>query len=447
MKFDVNLSPRKINLEALVVFACGFFSTMPIISIPIRGNYISLFTIVFLGELVLMLSNNTIGSLTLDIHIKQLVLWLFISLFSSVFGTIFISLYSQLTVSGTYIIKIILYILFISYWGSNRSREENNNALCRGLLYGSIVNIIWSIFDAACWYIAGIPISNSVFRDYMHANNLLYIGLAMPTGLYRSGGLNFDPAHLGFLCPFLVAYSLISEKYSLLVLAIGGLLASASTTGIVCSCFIFVFWAWNKIAVKNVYCTRIKLSKLYKALLVACVLFTFTIIFHGPLFQIINKATSFLFSRVETTYLTKSADFARFGGPRLDFIRFFPTAIIKSGLLLLVGTGLGTSSYGYLDIASAMGIVQNSLYDIENTYLAYLFDTGIVGFIIFLGIMYRILRYYKNMYKRKELDFTGTIAFAGVLSMILSFLFYHYILFAPQVLLTVVALIHMDWYE
>ncbi len=445
----INISSlRKIEYKKAIIFLCGFFSTMPIIALPIFGRYISLFSVFFLIEMAFLVKDIlAFKKVQLGFYIKKYLLWLFIAMISSCCGLVISLKYPELRITFSYIPKILIYIVFAISWKATTPIDENNNALCRGLLYGCIINMIWGIVDASGWYIAQVSISNNVFSGYMIANKLNYIGLPQASGLYRTGGLNYDPAHLGFLCPFLTLYSLKTKKYKLVLLSFGGLLASASTTGFVCSGLIVFIWM-----IKNHLSNKRKQAKSTTKKIVACTVFVVSIIivvivFRASIVKVVSKAVNLFYDRVTTTYLNQSDDFERAGGPRADFIRYLPEAVCKVGPFMFFGTGLGTSSYGYTHteyVAQALGKKQDAIYDIENTYLAYLLDTGILGFGLFFYFMIKAFSFFKKKCKYKGASLTDYISYAGIVAMLLSFLFYHYILFAPQMLLLVVALTQAD---
>ena len=81
--------------------------------------------------------------------------------------------------------------------------------------------------------------------------------------------------------------------------------------------------------------------------------------------------------------------------------------------------------------------IDKAPFDPEMTYIAYLFDCGILGLVLYVYCLFLLYRYYK-----KNLHTLGHAveAYYILLATVFSALFYHYILFSPQVLLIVVGL-------
>ncbi len=81
----INISSlRKIEYKKAIIFLCGFFSTMPIIALPIFGRYISLFSVFFLIEMAFLVKDIlAFKKVQLGFYIKKYLLWLFIAMISS----------------------------------------------------------------------------------------------------------------------------------------------------------------------------------------------------------------------------------------------------------------------------------------------------------------------------------------------------------------------------
>ena len=73
----------------------------------------------------------------------------------------------------------------------------------------------------------------------------------------------------------------------------------------------------------------------------------------------------------------------------------------------------------------------------ENTYIAYLLDTGIIGLFLFFYLLFPLYSYYK---KNGGEDEENIIYIAILSATIFSLFFYHYILFVPQILSLIFAL-------
>ena len=132
---------------------------------------------------------------------------------------------------------------------------------------------------------------------------------------------------------------------------------------------------------------------------------------------------------------------------RWKYIKYAPRAAIQVLPFMLLGSGFGTASLGYAKdsyILSKIGYVHNFAYDLENTYLSYLFDTGIVGFILYLSILKVLVTNYRSANINERSDEFPIVIWCLVCSSLFSMAFYHYILFGPQMLMITIALSQID---
>ena len=127
--------------------------------------------------------------------------------------------------------------------------------------------------------------------------------------------------------------------------------------------------------------------------------------------------------------------------PRKVYYAGFFKALLTAGVIAFTGSGLGTSSFPYIENAELFHELEpnidNGPFDPEMTYIAYLFDCGILGLILYLYCLFLLYRYYKK--NLHTLDH-AVEAYYILLATVFSALFYHYIVFSPQVLLLVVGL-------
>ena len=87
--------------------------------------------------------------------------------------------------------------------------------------------IIWATIDAACFYGLGFSLSNMVFARYGATHDVIYgtVSLIINNGrMIRSAGFNYDPAHLGFLIPFVMGYGFMKKNTYICFLEDWGLL-------------------------------------------------------------------------------------------------------------------------------------------------------------------------------------------------------------------------------
>ena len=247
--------------------------------------------------------------------------------------------------------------------------------------------------------------------------------------MIRAGGFNDDPAHIGFIAPAMIAYSIYKKKGWLFLLSIASIASSTSTTALVCSLFVII-----------VNFRRIKQSlnskNIKKALILIALVVIVILAVPRFLSMVITVIQKFL-NRISNTYSGLSSS-----GERSIYILQFFKAVSVAGLMCLVGTGFGTASYAYVfdeQILQQLGLIYNFPYDMEMTYISYFFDLGIFGLGIYLFILYKLLKSTRNI---KIGD--NSIIRALLVGMILSALFYHYTIMAMQVLLLIVGLANLD---
>ena len=255
--------------------------------------------------------------------------------------------------------------------------------------------------------------------------------------MIRASGFNYDPAQLGFIVPVITSYAVIKRKYWLLVLAFGGIIASASTTALVCSMLVLVV----NLAVKK---ERIKINRKTIIIGFAVLIIAGLILsrFGETLFRLTSSAITKMTTRLNTTYLDNDTLDIRW-----DYLIMAPKAFLNLGIFMLTGLGFGTASYGYVidnSILNKIGSVHNFAYDLENTYICYLMDTGIIGFFVFILLLYRAYVFYKRAASASYANNNDVLIYCGIEASVFSMLFYHYILFAPQMLILIVALSNMD---
>ena len=435
------ISYKIIKPERILAFLCGVFCTMPIVAIPFTGRIISVFTIVFIIQLLDLFLFHIRTIVRIGKNSMKLFAWLLFSIVSTLSGMLLSFVYPELGVVIAYCPKILLYLAFIVLW-NNAATVDNNYLIVRGLVFGSILNMLWATLDACIWYLAGWSLNNNVFAFYIGHNGVKRISLPLNNGLYRSGGFNHDPAHLGFLCPFLVYYALKKKDLRILGIAVLGMISSASTTAIVCSIVIFLVVELDEIIYSS---NRALLNPRLTLTIILSMVFLiiFAICLRGQIEATIGKASQLFYSRAKSVYFSNDSS----GGPRMNYIKFFPQAFDSLGFFRLTGLGFGSSGFGYShepSIASKIGLGLKEVYDVENTYFDYIMDTGIIGFSIFIYFMGVLFKYYKKKMRKREMSIVDIVSMAGVVSMALSFIFYHYVVFAPQMILIIVALSNMD---
>lgn len=434
---------KKKNAYLYIVLLMGIFSTMPIITIPLGSRDISLFSIlIFL--VVFILAFSTIakrnGKLYINAGLRPLNSWLIWGMFSCLCGVVFFSIIGNpefTNASKSSIFKLLIFLIFSLLWGSQDDLEKCNTTLSRGLLIGCVANAGWAFWDAIGYYITGKSITNIVFAGYIVRNGIRHESISLTysaIGLIRSAGFNYDPAHIGFIAPLLVGYGLYNKKLAYVLLGAASIIASASTTALVCSVFVTILFM--PYFLKN----KKKLNKTEAVwMMIGMIVIIGIIVFFISRFgDTLQYAIGKMEERVGNLYLNNNVSDIRF-----QYLKFFPKAFLNLGVLMLTGTGFGTASYGYAcdsTITSAIGQNINFAFDMENTYLAYALDTGIIGVVLIMMIVKRLLKYLRDNGSIYAQGSNKSFIKCGVVAMMLSMLFYHYTLYAPQMLIIIVGL-------
>ena len=438
--FCCNTKKTNITIFDVVVFMLGVFSTMPIISIRIASVDITVARL-FLFLSILFLSANTVrrGEIVIRPNSKRICLWLGWSCISCLLGFLVFSLmehsvFAKAAISS--LPKVVILFVFSVLWGNGASHDiaKANRIMIKGLMVGCIANVVWSIIDAIGYYLLQVSFNNILFLDQLQQAGITdsMPSLVLGSGLLRSGGFNYDPAHLGFIVPVVFCYGICKRNVLYVVLALGGLLASASTTALVCSGLVFLMVFSRKIKIRD----RIPLKKIIPLIVLLLILVVLITKYWNQLNDIAKRASSLFAQRVYGTYINSSDT-----NPRMVYIRYFFHAVFHESPFILFGTGFNTASFGYA--MSAVSNVEYAAYDMEMSYICYLFDTGIVGFVLFVNCLRPLYVYYR---KSKDVLSTSNIQFIFCLiaGMITCLFFYHYILFLPQILAMIVGLSIMD---
>ena len=433
--------PRWKRGERIGYIALGIFSTMPIVGIPVLGRDISVYTILFALCLALLLVKTVLARrVRVGKHSKWLALWLCAGLIGCGCGWLFLKnsepAFSEAAASG--IPKVLLFLAFLILFRSGEEGDEACLAIAKGFLIGCALNCAWAVIDALCFYVFGFSLNNQVFAGYIVRNNIRLKQISLNiNGMLRSGGFNYDPAHLGILAPILAGYAMKRHKPWLFLLAIGGVLASASTTGLVTMAVVVLFTVDWKAPKKyfNVY-------TLIAALAIFDIVGLLAIVRADLVYNIMDRTFLRFFDRISTVYLQPG-----YHDIRVDYLLLLPRAMGNVLPFLGFGSGFGTASLGYTRSESILKVLELKApfpYDMENTYIAYLLDTGIIGFALFITTLVMLWKGFICGHRKREADGFTAVMVPFILASLVTMLFYHYILFAPQLLLFTAGLAWLD---
>ena len=325
-----------------------------------------------------------------------------------------------------YALKVIEYILLflLIHLYNNKDLVEK---YVNGFIIGCIVNCIWCVCQGVFYLTLHRFLNDLLFPNSGGEVWTQYGGI-------RAGGLNYDPANMGVLLPIVVYYGL-KEKNILILLITGvSLVFSQSTTAMVGCIFVIVSALIINSKKNNKTILEKKKRKLSKLLIIILAILVLVFAFKsGAIEKILNGIRAYVegyLNRINDNYVSASDK-----GPREIYYKYFIKQFYQRNILFwFCGSGIGTSMEAYAEY-KIFGIVGVNVFgEIEATYLAYLFDCGIIGLAFFLIFVVRSL---KAMYIK--LINTGEriaiIMMGFLLSMSISNLFYHYIIAANQMLM------------
>lgn len=424
---------NNITIGSILMFGMGMFSTMPIVCAKLGGRYISFFTVFFVLGLIFFAVNCVLygGVDSLGKNVRLIFAWFIMAAISSCIGWLYFRGKTEWqNASLGYLPKIVMYFAFALLWNCQRNCRNYTKYLLKGLLVGCILNLIWAIIDAVGFYLFGASVNNIVFKQYAIDNGVRFETVSLiRNGMIRASGFNADPAHIGFIAPAMAAYAIYKKNGKIFILSIAGVIGSASTTALVCTLIVAVFGLSRLISMLS------HMNFFRTMIVIIIVLFALLLVPGG--YAKIGTVIGKFFERIVDVYGRSGG-----GGERLIYLLQFPKALISSGFMSLFGTGFGTASYAYTfnpEILQLLGPLYKFPYDMEMTYISYIFDLGIFGFAVYMTIIYRILKNYKN-----DTNEEGMIIRGLCVGMVLSALFYHYTFMAMQVLLLIVGMVHLD---
>lgn len=429
-----------------MTFIMALTSTMPIVGIPIAGRYISLFTIcfvVFLVEIACICANSRKTSIVIDKSRKIYLLFLIWPIISYVVGLLYMPerWYSSMTSYAIRVIEFIVVTLLLYLINDERMPKS----FAKGLLFGIVVNAIWSIIEAISYFFVRRSLNDLIFGRYLSLDRSILIWNSL--GGIRASGLNYDPAHLGGLLPILFFYALIKRNYYLLALSLISLAFSQSTTAIVgvivCLIAYAVFFS-NKTGKAHR-----KVSGKGMIVAFAVVVFAGLIIMTNStqvtkFASSVSENVSGYISRINSVYVTNSTA----GQREIYYTKAFDRLIDRNPVVALTGSGLGTSMYPYRIFSGLFESgAENAVTEIETNYIAYLFDLGVIGLGLYLVFLFSSTRKMITFVKKNK-DVYAVVFLGTLISVICCSAFYHYIFTAYQMLafsFLTVSIDNLEW--
>lgn len=427
------------NILSWISFLTGIFITMPILTIQIQNTHISVFSllyVIFIFLLAVMFVLN-IDNISLGKSGIVLSVWFFLAVGSSIFGLFYFqNMPEWFSAVLPYIPKVISYFALLIIISSSRYKDTIIEAFFKGFFLGCIFNIMWANIEGIIFYIKGFSVNNTIFKSYIETlpPERQFITIITAGGI-RTPGFNYDPAHLGGIIPIVTLYAILKKKYSLLILAAGALIFSQSTTALISTVALVLLQSF-KIVKNNL---RLTYKKIIAVLAIIPIILILTIpARNSPIYQSLESNLSGFSNRIINVYLkNKEPDL------RTLYHLKVPNAAMYNNFKMVTGTGFGSASFPYVhdpDISEQLDLAGKGPYDPESTYISYLFDTGIIGFLIYAYILYKLYSYYSKKWQYR----VNLLILASLGGIIFSGFFYHYTLTAYQVLAIIMASVYKD---
>ena len=337
---------------------------------------------------------------------------------SSLFGAVyFMDLEEFQTAALSYIPKIFLYSLFYYLLRHSYYSKLYSVNICNGLLYGCIFNLSWAIVDAIGYYSTGISITNNLFASYLTAADIRYNQASLIIGgTIRACGINYDPANIGIFAPIVALYGLRRRSYIIYGLSIISILASLSHTALLGIIVVTLY---------HLYASKHKV--------VALVSLTTVVLAAVVVFSLFRNDTTLQMTEAFIERTEQKTDGSELQGNRGEYWRNFASAALHQPTALFIGTGYYTASYPYLKYNLTRHEMEP--YDPEQTYFATYFDIGLVGLLVFIGLLFGL--YKKARRGADNGDKSSTIILSGVVGASVAFLGYHYTLYSVVMLLII----------
>lgn len=435
---------RPQKLKYILVLLMGIFSTMPILGIPFGGKYITVFTIIFIlnfCNIVWEVFRRNRFSFMLTGIKKVYLMFLIWPIMSYLVGLMYMpkEWHSSMT---SYIIRVIEYLLLtILLYIDNDKKNARTFGI--GLFYGIVINAVWSIFEAVSYYFFSKSLNDILFSSYLNLNREVL--LVNSYGGIRVSGLNYDPAHLGGLLPILLFCGLSKKNIYVTVLSIISLAFSQSTTALVgCIVVIVIFLLIKRKRIKK----RLKLKlPLFVGAIIVIFVSIIMISYEGTINRFINSIIENIggyIERINTIYLGSSN---RIEPREVYYTQAIDKLLERNPIVSLIGSGLGTSMYPFRNVSGLFATgAQATVTEIETNYIAYLFDLGIIGFVIYIVLLIKgFLKFMRILRYKEELPIYLFLGF--FISIICCSALYHYIFTAYQILTFTFATIYIDYYE
>ena len=410
----------------------GIGATSSLLALVMGGHVLSMLNIfLILAFCELLFSQGSAANRGFNIksyHSRLFLTWMTLGMVSSIYGIFRFIEYDEFRAAsvGSFF-KIIIYILFLIFLGTNSNPSLRIRSLMGGIKFGIILNLIWCIADAAMYYTTNVSLTNTVFQSYIQATDMRHGMASLTDGfMIRSVGLNNDPATVGFFAIAASAYSFLSKKYIVLILSILASFACVSFTAIVGIVLVTLYYLFfNNSNLRN------KISLVLTVAIISLFGFLYFTLSDSNIATGVRTALEMR--------ATAKVDGAQSSEIREYYIKNFLSALNETPEALVIGTGCSTASFPYFSLGLKK-YEEFRPFDMENTYIATFFDIGLIGLLAFTYFYFRIFILTRNLPDNIKFGDLGKIINATSISALISFMFYHYTLYSVLMFISIASL-------
>ena len=384
---------NKYSIEDYLVYLLGLSSTFQIVEIA--GITPFTFLLIVLG-------------LFWTLKCGKLVVWskwfimYFLSLFISLLVNIFTisenylknkNAWTQTSFKGTVLLVFLFFVY--SYLCKKQSKRK---LFFKGLYHSCIIQVVWSYMQYFIFHMIGVNINDVFFVKLLHmwdGVNQIKNGQMIVTGLHVNAGL---------LAPVLVFLFLYIKKLWLKLMIFGVFFISGSSTPLLCGVFLILL-----IMLEFIMKKKLK-KKLLLNILGIFILVFFIVITNSYLMNRVLNNFELLQNKILS--IIKRDDW--FDGSTMVHTRYYTSIpfIINNIDLINAIFGFGIKCGG-IPFVLYFNQYVDLVYGTESDFIANLYGIGILGSIIFYGMIFYIIFEGKKIDKKYFL-WGMTIIFTGI---------------------------------
>ena len=385
------------KFDNILFFLLGLFSTMQIVTV----FNVTLFLVISYITLIYMLI--TCKKVQIRDHI--IVIYLATIVFSFVLN------FCMSTLTSGYQIKSIMalinvIVIILIYIMSNNDRKKTMSFI-KGFEWSCKIQLMWCVLQIVCNFFFDKDINNLIFNQILRMTENI---TQSREGKWVCTGLHWHAANL---IPIIVYTYIFSKSLFFKIVSVIIVLFTQNTTsllaiGLCIAADIFVI-------VCKVLKTRVKKIASMKLLFLLCAIFLFLCVMNKLWPYALNKIEQvvYRFTALSGNLKGGEGDVGVSSLTHLNYYILIPDIIMNNNFInALFGYGLECSGYIY---SKMYGQYVGSVWVIESDIVNTLLNVGIIGFVIYYWIIYRIFFVVKaNKNKNKYRLFIVVILLSGI---------------------------------